>query len=634
MNTPTPTRQRAQKSPSSFGFQTPSQRLKGSAARKRNRDEFEKVVAQIGSLVSEIHKQTREAHYGADFNDCCSSDEFAAGHLARNLVRKSTSPVFHDTPIDSDERRRTTIEAWLRREAVNRKINSTRTFGYDAFSGEYRPDTLGDQLLAEAADIVAAILGDAPSIEEVLRNVGLGNGASATLRRRKSQKARKILFGRSVTSGFRRVSQDLLARCQTAVDVLSPKGTMYVSQSGMVSPAVPVTAVAGSIMGFVDKTYLIDRGIGLEPEINGFFQKALGNICRQRLRSFSYRGWELGVNLNTSGYHNSEWARLGSVEQTIATVDGEAASDSITLALCERLLEKAVGWYDLFCLLRSPYTLINEKACKKLHKLEMMSGMGNGFTFELESVLFYAIGLACAMRSDFHFAPLMVSIHGDDLIVPADVFDDVAVAYEAAGVKVNVEKSFAQGPFRESCGGDFHRGCFVTPFYVKTQTGEQRGDWFWLGNSLQKWLGERQRQFLDQHCVPLMKLCAYVYNYASSGEPEKWLTSASHSRRSGLWTAVPDSKGACYKFHNVVDSPLDERLPAKGRYLDWLLQPPHVPTVLELLTGSSEAEQSYGAIIETYERVRVVKFNHFVAPPNSYVSARLWHWRGIRKTGI
>jgi hypothetical protein len=45
----------------------------------------------------------------------------------------------------------------------------------------------------------------------------------------------------------------------------------------------------------------------------------------------------------------------------------------------------------------------------------------------------------------------------------------VQTALEAFGLKINERKSFSNGFFRESCGGDYYRGYDVTPVYLRHQ---------------------------------------------------------------------------------------------------------------------------------------------------------------------
>jgi hypothetical protein len=60
-----------------------------------------------------------------------------------------------------------------------------------------------------------------------------------------------------------------------------------------------------------------------------------------------------------------------------------------------------------------------------------------------------------------------VRVYGDDIIIPVDCVDSVIQTLEAFGLKVNKDKSFWNGKFRESCGGDYYDGEWVTPIRVR-----------------------------------------------------------------------------------------------------------------------------------------------------------------------
>ena len=88
--------------------------------------------------------------------------------------------------------------------------------------------------------------------------------------------------------------------------------------------------------------------------------------------------------------------------------------------------------------------------------------MGNGFTFPLETLIFWAL-TASACEGDVD----SVSVYGDDIICPRERADDVIDTLTMCGFKINLEKSFVEGPFRESCGCDYYKGIDIRPFYKK-----------------------------------------------------------------------------------------------------------------------------------------------------------------------
>jgi len=58
-------------------------------------------------------------------------------------------------------------------------------------------------------------------------------------------------------------------------------------------------------------------------------------------------------------------------------------------------------------------------------------------------------------------------VNGDDIIVPTRICGKVLRLLELLGFQVNEDKTFVEGPFRESCGGDYFQGKNLRGVYVK-----------------------------------------------------------------------------------------------------------------------------------------------------------------------
>lgn len=221
--------------------------------------------------------------------------------------------------------------------------------------------------------------------------------------------------------------------------------TAYVEQSDLGY----VEEVGNSIIT-VPKNSKIDRVIAVEPGLNLWFQKGVGAMIRRRLL-------REGIDLNDQT-RNAELARLGSLYGTLATVDFSSASDSIAYNLVRELLPPV--WFSVMDSCRSPIGIRGEQQTK----WEKFSSMGNGFTFELESLIFYAA--ACAVR-EYTREDGVVSVFGDDVILPSSCCDLFYSFATFLGFKVNTQKSFSEGPFRESCGAHYWSGICVKPIYLK-----------------------------------------------------------------------------------------------------------------------------------------------------------------------
>lgn len=208
--------------------------------------------------------------------------------------------------------------------------------------------------------------------------------------------------------------------------------------------------VRGNSLFTVPKNSEIDRCACKEPDINLFLQRMLGNQIRYCLR-------RVGIDLNNQN-RNGELARLASISGDLATIDLSAASDSVTIEAVRLLMPK--DWFHYLSLSRSITSLVDGTEVN----LEMFSSMGNGYTFELESLLFYAIAKAVAYLTGTRGH---ISVYGDDIICPTAMVEELFSALRFFGFSVNEEKSFYEGDFRESCGSYWHAGENVKPFFLR-----------------------------------------------------------------------------------------------------------------------------------------------------------------------
>jgi hypothetical protein len=205
--------------------------------------------------------------------------------------------------------------------------------------------------------------------------------------------------------------------------------------------------------------------------MNIFLQKGIGGVIRKRLK-------RVGVDLNDQT-HNQELAREGSISGKLCTVDLSSASDTISQEVVRHLLP--TDWFEAMSSLRSETGILPNGSRIRYQKV---SSMGNGFTFELESLLFWA--LADATR--FHVGEMdrRMAIYGDDIIVPVGMYPTLKSVLEFAGFEVNSKKTHVDGPFRESCGKHYFLGTDVTPIYFKDKV-DSYPRYIWACNQLKRW---------------------------------------------------------------------------------------------------------------------------------------------------
>lgn len=233
----------------------------------------------------------------------------------------------------------------------------------------------------------------------------------------------------------------------------------------------------GSRFGTVRKDATKHRHINVEPGGNMALQLAVGKIVRSRLKRVA------GIDLDLGQDFHRALARWSSVSDQHCTLDLSDASDLICRELVRLLLP--CEWVALLEMLRSSHTEIKVavKGSKQLESrwvlLEKFSSMGNGFTFELETLIFGSIAAElCGGWED-------IWVYGDDMILPSEKGADVMAALRFFGLIPNQKKSFVAGPFRESCGGDFFAGYSVRPFYLDFDPKEPH-EYITLANGLRR----------------------------------------------------------------------------------------------------------------------------------------------------
>lgn len=200
----------------------------------------------------------------------------------------------------------------------------------------------------------------------------------------------------------------------------------------------------------VPKSAKTDRTIAIEPTMNLFLQKGVGGYIRQCLK-------RRGVDLDNQEINQELAAYAYSLD--LATIDLSAASDTVSKELVYELLP--YDWADLLDSLRSHEALMPDGSTVILEK---WSSMGNGYTFELESLIFWA--LASAVLEEIE-PKGRVSVYGDDIIISRSAATQLIELLEFCGFSVNTDKSYIQGNFFESCGKHFFAGEDVTPCYQK-----------------------------------------------------------------------------------------------------------------------------------------------------------------------
>lgn len=257
-------------------------------------------------------------------------------------------------------------------------------------------------------------------------------------------------------------------------------------RDGYYKPKGVPRIVEGNTYFTVPKTALIHRACAKGPSVNVAYQLPVGLVLRERLLTFC------NMDLVSGQSRHQEMARKGSLTGDYATLDSERASDTMALMLVRRLCKKSPDWLELLESLREPVTQVYGQRWE----LNKFSAMGNGYTFELETLVFLSLAWATAhleLASGRNVGPSGartaldliklgdISVFGDDVVVPSTIANDVARNLQACGFTVNLKKSFFDGEFRESCGGDFYNGVAVQTAKLTKEVDDVAG-WFSVHN--------------------------------------------------------------------------------------------------------------------------------------------------------
>lgn len=236
----------------------------------------------------------------------------------------------------------------------------------------------------------------------------------------------------------------------------------------------------------VPKTMKTPRIIAMEPTHVMFVQKAIQTrwyelVDNGTVVSSMFHGF--GFDDHSREDHqvkNRILAQSGSSTRNLATLDLSEASDRVSITVVSDLL---AGFPDLReAVFASRST--TARTPKGVVRLWKFASMGSALCFPVEAAVFLTV-IFLAIQSELD-RPLShidlrrlkgkVRVYGDDIIVPVEFATPVAEYLEAFGFKVNRSKSFWNGYFRESCGGDYFAGDDVSIIRLRSAIPSNRQD--------------------------------------------------------------------------------------------------------------------------------------------------------------
>nr|URG16509.1 MAG: RNA dependent RNA polymerase [Leviviridae sp.] len=219
----------------------------------------------------------------------------------------------------------------------------------------------------------------------------------------------------------------------------------------------------------VPKTLKSPRVIAAEPVCMQYTQQAVSSLIIETIENDDITAGH--VNFTCQAI-NRQLAIASSLTGLRATLDLKEASDRVSFQWALRMFNSVPDLRDAIDACRSRRAKLPGG---DLINLQKFASMGSALCFPIEAMYFFTIVvLALIERAEL---PVTISnicsvsrdvyVYGDDLIVPTDAVLSVIEMLQLYGCKVNSNKSFWNGKFRESCGMDAYNGEEVTPTYLR-----------------------------------------------------------------------------------------------------------------------------------------------------------------------
>lgn len=412
------------------------------------------VSGIIGELISSIYERL-DSPVCDPLRKCCadlvppvkfpeitysqsSTLQFARDYFGIKLLSK-----WKGWKTDKNLAKSNALITWLSDEEkcsrTNRRLRAL-------MNGTSFPGSYLTTIISIAQNKISQVLG-VFDVRHVLSDCAWGPGATSTLSRR-AFRDQKLTRRMSTTASNLPYIKALIESNPNWIEAITgyyPEGQVCLMKDFW-------ELVDSSKWTTVPKNFNIDRCIDIQPTANIFVQRGTGNYLRKRLKRFGLDLTSQEVNQNLA---------FCAIFDGLATVDLQSASDTISLELVTLLLPQ--DWVNYLHKIRTKYSYAKNDFGRK--RLEKFSAMGNGFTFELETLIFYALTAAVCEVADVRSSAL--SVYGDDIIMDSSVYDELIYVFSYCGFSINQDKSFRSGPFFESCGKHYHMSDDVTPAYQK-----------------------------------------------------------------------------------------------------------------------------------------------------------------------
>jgi hypothetical protein len=274
----------------------------------------------------------------------------------------------------------------------------------------------------------------------------------------------------------------------------------------------------------VPKTLKGPRIIAIEPACMQYAQQAISGALTDIIEGSKIAGGHVNFRDQTI---NQNLALNSSHDGRLATIDLSDASDRVPRDLALSMFRSNPDLMDAIDACRSTRAVLPDGTI--IGPLKKFASMGSALCFPVEAMYFYTICVMALLKSKnlpvTHKTCYLVSrdvyVYGDDIIVPTTYANIVLDYLQLYNCKVNTNKTFLTGKFRESCGVDAFDGKLVTPVYIRKdipqnkQQAERIVSWVATANLFYKKGYWRVAQRMFKTCERIIGSLPYVSETSS-----------------------------------------------------------------------------------------------------------------------
>jgi hypothetical protein len=275
----------------------------------------------------------------------------------------------------------------------------------------------------------------------------------------------------------------------------------------------------------VPKTLKSPRVIAVEPSCMQFVQQGIRDWLYTEIESSR---WTAGHINFADQSKNQLLALTSSNTGRFATIDLSDASDRVPRSLAMEMFRSNPVLQDAIDACRSTSALLPDG--RVISPLKKFASMGSALCFPIEAMYFYTICVVACLRGqnlpitarNIYNVTRGIYVYGDDIIVPQTNATVVLDHLRKYNCKVNPNKTFVNGSFRESCGTDAYGGEQVTPVYLRhllPKDKRQSGSiisWVSVSNSFYKIGFWNTASFMRKRVERLMGPLPYVSERSSA----------------------------------------------------------------------------------------------------------------------